>query len=87
MLCTFAPEKECLRERQGIHYDGKISVTKSGYRCIAKPDAGIPTETPFCRNPDGDSRPWCYVDNATVFWEFCDIPPCGEYFGMRTALL
>ena len=31
-----------------------------------------------CRNPDGESRPWCYIN--TIFfwvrWTFCDIRKC-----------
>src|SRR4029434_1810096 len=32
----------------------------------------------FCfRNPDADSRPWCYVYKGTqIAWEFCTLPTC-----------
>lgn len=34
----------------------------------------------FCRNPDGDSRPWCFTTNASLpedeRREYCDIPAC-----------
>uniref|UniRef100_A0A8C3THJ0 Kringle domain-containing protein n=1 Tax=Chelydra serpentina TaxID=8475 RepID=A0A8C3THJ0_CHESE len=31
----------------------------------------------FCRNPDNDSRPWCYsLREKQLSWEFCSIPPC-----------
>nr|XP_009666944.1 PREDICTED: hyaluronan-binding protein 2 isoform X3 [Struthio camelus australis] len=31
----------------------------------------------FCRNPDGDEKPWCYFKkNNKVEWDFCDISPC-----------
>ncbi|GCC36376.1 hepatocyte growth factor activator isoform X2 [Chiloscyllium punctatum] len=32
----------------------------------------------YCRNPDGDEKPWCYImlDNH-VSWEHCNIPKCG----------
>lgn len=32
----------------------------------------------FCRNPDGDEKPWCFikVNNVKVKWEYCDIPAC-----------
>ncbi|XP_009579343.1 PREDICTED: hyaluronan-binding protein 2, partial [Fulmarus glacialis] len=31
----------------------------------------------FCRNPDEDEKPWCYVKkNHKVEWDFCDISPC-----------
>lgn len=34
--------------------------------------------TLFCRNPDGDVQPWCYIpDNEDgVYWKYCDIPTC-----------
>ncbi|MBN3298886.1 KREM1 protein, partial [Amia calva] len=32
----------------------------------------------YCRNPDGDVRPWCYIPDHEdgVYWKFCDIPTC-----------
>uniref|UniRef100_A0AAY4C9R9 Kringle-containing protein marking the eye and the nose n=1 Tax=Denticeps clupeoides TaxID=299321 RepID=A0AAY4C9R9_9TELE len=32
----------------------------------------------YCRNPDGDVRPWCYVSDHEDGnnWKFCDIPTC-----------
>ncbi|TRY96768.1 hypothetical protein DNTS_014492 [Danionella cerebrum] len=30
-----------------------------------------------CRNPDGDTKPWCYVyKKAQISWEFCSVPTC-----------
>nr|XP_020646073.1 coagulation factor XII [Pogona vitticeps] len=32
---------------------------------------------PFCRNPDNDSQPWCYVlHNMQLTWEFCNVTRC-----------
>ncbi|XP_042303426.1 coagulation factor XII [Sceloporus undulatus] len=32
---------------------------------------------PFCRNPDNDSQPWCYVlHNMQLTWEFCNVTQC-----------
>uniref|UniRef100_A0A8I3MXZ2 Plasminogen activator n=1 Tax=Canis lupus familiaris TaxID=9615 RepID=A0A8I3MXZ2_CANLF len=49
----------------------------------------------YCRNPDGDSRPWCYVFQAVKYsTEFCSTPACPEggggggedcYFGKGSA--
>ena len=34
------------------------------------------------RNPDGDSKPWCYVNNDDDdYWEYCDIPECSDIDG------
>ncbi|XP_062874351.1 kremen protein 1 [Trichomycterus rosablanca] len=32
----------------------------------------------FCRNPDGDVRPWCYIADQEdgTYWKFCEIPTC-----------
>lgn len=31
----------------------------------------------YCRNPDGDARPWCYVNREESFG-FCPIPHCHD---------
>ncbi|XP_019627216.1 PREDICTED: uncharacterized protein LOC109472084 [Branchiostoma belcheri] len=36
----------------------------------AYPSAGL--ERNYCRNPDGKDRPWCYTNNATIRWMYCD---------------
>ena len=30
----------------------------------------------YCRNPTGKERPWCFVSDHVVGWEYCDIPMC-----------
>ncbi|XP_078393497.1 kremen protein 2-like, partial [Cetorhinus maximus] len=32
----------------------------------------------YCRNPDGDVQPWCYVseNEEGVYWKYCNIPSC-----------
>lgn len=31
----------------------------------------------YCRNPDGDARPWCHVmKDRKLTWEYCDIAQC-----------
>ncbi|XP_016367404.1 kremen protein 1-like [Sinocyclocheilus rhinocerous] len=39
----------------------------------------------FCRNPDGDVRPWCYIADLEdgIYWKYCDIPTCQMYLGSR----
>lgn len=32
----------------------------------------------YCRNPDGEPRPWCFTTSPTKRWEYCDIPRCSE---------
>nr|XP_015815998.2 kremen protein 1 isoform X1 [Nothobranchius furzeri] len=32
----------------------------------------------FCRNPDGDVQPWCYIADHEdgIYWKYCSIPTC-----------
>ncbi|XP_066489036.1 hepatocyte growth factor activator [Tiliqua scincoides] len=33
----------------------------------------------YCRNPDGDVKPWCYVMKGnTVSWEYCNLTLCAS---------
>ncbi|CAG0884309.1 unnamed protein product [Darwinula stevensoni] len=55
----------------------------------------------FCRNPSGKERPWCFVSDRKIKWEYCDIPMCddrdppkckvtqqgGEYTGRKNVTL
>ena len=73
---------KCLFDERGQHYRGKQNVTKSGRTCQMwsvqtphiHPWSG---EGNYCRNPDGDHKPWCYTTDPDVRFEFCDIPLCG----------
>ncbi len=41
------------------------------------PDASVEAAENFCRNPDGRPEgPWCFVEDAFVEWEQCDVPLC-----------
>ncbi|KAF1603848.1 UNVERIFIED_CONTAM: Plasminogen, partial [Eudyptes pachyrhynchus] len=81
-------EEECMY-CSGEKYEGKISKTMSGLDCQAwdsqSPHAHgyIPAKFPsknlkmnYCRNPDGEPRPWCFTTDPTKRWEYCDIPRC-----------
>ncbi|KAB0404656.1 hypothetical protein E2I00_017569 [Balaenoptera physalus] len=84
-------EDECMH-CSGENYEGKISKTVSGLDCQAwdsqSPHAHgyIPAKFPnknlkmnYCRNPDGEPRPWCFTTDPSKRWEFCDIPRCSKY--------
>ena len=30
----------------------------------------------FCRNPDNESRPWCYTTDKNRRWAFCNVKKC-----------
>nr|XP_048276730.1 plasminogen isoform X1 [Myodes glareolus] len=81
-------EEECMH-CSGEKYEGKISKTMSGLNCqdwdSQSPHAHgyIPAKFPsknlkknYCRNPDGEPRPWCFTTDPNKRWEYCDIPRC-----------
>ncbi|KAF4071076.1 hypothetical protein AMELA_G00280820 [Ameiurus melas] len=73
----------------GENYRGKISKTELGFTCqrwdSQKPNnhGYIPSVLPdkyleenYCRNPDGEPRPWCFTTNPSKRWDYCPIPRC-----------
>ncbi|XP_062267408.1 plasminogen isoform X2 [Platichthys flesus] len=82
--------EECIH-CSGEDYRGKISTTQSGFACqrwdSQKPHnhGYIPSALPekyleenYCRNPDGDPRPWCFTTSSTKRWDICSIPRCAS---------
>ncbi|PNJ34674.1 PLAT isoform 7 [Pongo abelii] len=77
----------------GLAYRGTHSLTESGASCLLwnsmiligkvytaqNPNAqalGLGKHN-YCRNPDGDAKPWCHVlKNRRLTWEYCDVPSC-----------
>ncbi|XP_009288273.1 PREDICTED: plasminogen [Aptenodytes forsteri] len=78
---------QCLSGK-GEDYRGRIAITESGNACqhwntqFPHRHGWIPDRYPckgleenYCRNPDGEKRPWCYT-TSSVRWEYCAIPHC-----------
>uniref|UniRef100_UPI00398E54A0 salivary plasminogen activator beta-like n=1 Tax=Pristiophorus japonicus TaxID=55135 RepID=UPI00398E54A0 len=88
--CEKDTKSHCINDR-GKDYRGTRDYTESGEECLhwdssdvlerkysaMRYDAaelGLGSHN-YCRNPEGDHKPWCYVW-STMYWEFCDIPKC-----------
>jgi len=83
----FHDHDECYQRDDGADYRGTVSTTKGGLKCQAwssqEPQQHVKTHAKypraglgghnFCRNPDGEERPWCYTVDEAVRWDFCDV--------------
>ncbi|XP_003252268.1 hepatocyte growth factor isoform X4 [Nomascus leucogenys] len=81
-------EVECMT-CNGESYRGLMDHTESGKICQRwdhqtphrhkflperYPDKGF--DDNYCRNPDGQPRPWCYTLDPHTRWEYCAIKTC-----------
>ncbi|XP_078494065.1 uncharacterized protein LOC113474824 [Ciona intestinalis] len=87
--------KDCFID-EGVDYTGDVSVAISGLNCqlwsLKSPHthryltsgSGIELTGKLCRNPSplGTRKaPWCFVDDSSVRWEYCNIPRCPGHEG------
>ncbi|KAG7282339.1 hypothetical protein CRUP_002727 [Coryphaenoides rupestris] len=88
-FCQMGPA-DCMVE-DGEFYRGAVSVTETGVECLYWNSAFIPRKgsNPFsdypdfdgigehnsCRNPDGDSRPWCFIKIQPLLRPPPPLPP------------
>merc|ERR1712066_935883 len=75
------------RGRKDVLYEGNLSVTRNGFKCLnwAKDgyDLVLNENHNFCRNPLGSDfsrsgRPWCYVsqEDSDRGYDWCDVKVC-----------
>ncbi|KAM8851853.1 hyaluronan-binding protein 2 [Synchiropus picturatus] len=92
-FCQVGPD-DCY-EDDGESYRGKVSETEDGDTCLYwnshfilesgtdpfnnfEDKDGLGPHN-FCRNPDGDSSPWCfYRRGKRLLWDHCDVTECPE---------
>ncbi|XP_063420539.1 plasminogen-like [Mytilus trossulus] len=80
-LCDQMPE--CLEDGNSVLYRGKRNVTASGIPCQYWSSTSPHSHTyqfnaeNYCRNSDRTTlQAWCYTQDVSVRWEYCDIPVC-----------
>ncbi|XP_054454628.1 hyaluronan-binding protein 2 [Anoplopoma fimbria] len=90
-FCEVGPN-DCYQE-DGEFYRGMVSETVEGEECLDwnsyfirqkggdpyKEYAGFDGIGPhnFCRNPDGDEQPWCFINNKRQLkWNYCKVRKC-----------
>ncbi|XP_042545419.1 hyaluronan-binding protein 2 [Dipodomys spectabilis] len=91
-FCEIGPD-DCYAG-DGYSYRGKVSRTVNQNPCLywnshlllqenynvfmEEAEAHGIGEHNFCRNPDRDQKPWCFirVNSEKVKWEYCDISAC-----------
>ncbi|XP_047655413.1 hepatocyte growth factor activator isoform X1 [Phacochoerus africanus] len=91
-LCNIVPAQSCF-VGSGTEYRGVASTAASGLSCLAWNSDLLYQELhvdsvgaaallglgphAYCRNPDKDERPWCYVvKDSALSWEYCRLAAC-----------
>ncbi|XP_018535715.1 hyaluronan-binding protein 2 [Lates calcarifer] len=90
-FCHVGPD-DCFVD-DGESYRGNVSETDDGDECLywnshfllengADPFSSFADKDGlgphnFCRNPDGDSMPWCFFRRGRrLLWDYCDVTKC-----------
>ncbi|XP_054854775.1 hepatocyte growth factor activator [Eublepharis macularius] len=92
--CSIVLSHECYRGN-GTTYRGIMKKTTSGDDCLPwnsdflyeelrsdlvanSGQLGLGPHS-YCRNPDGDVKPWCYIIKGNaVIWDYCNITLCAS---------
>uniref|UniRef100_A0A8C5D186 trypsin n=1 Tax=Gadus morhua TaxID=8049 RepID=A0A8C5D186_GADMO len=95
-FCQVDPD-DCY-EGDGEDYRGNVTETEDGDECLywnshfilengANPFSDLEDTDGlgphnFCRNPDGDTKPWCFIRKGRKLrWDYCDVEQCAEPTG------
>nr|XP_055027123.1 hyaluronan-binding protein 2-like isoform X4 [Misgurnus anguillicaudatus] len=79
----------------GESYRGKVSETENGDECLDWNSDFVLDKRSFpvtafgaseslgphnyCRNPDGDQKPWCFIKkDKRLRWDYCDVKKCSK---------
>ncbi|XP_036402545.1 hyaluronan-binding protein 2-like [Megalops cyprinoides] len=99
-FCQVGPD-DCY-EGNGESYRGLVSETEDGDDCLYwnsyfilekgtdpfssyEDDDGLGPHN-HCRNPDGDTRPWCFIRRRNKLrWDHCNVKKCPEPSVLPTA--
>ncbi|XP_055972887.1 tissue-type plasminogen activator isoform X1 [Sorex fumeus] len=93
-VCSAENNEDCYSQT-GVTYRGTHSQTMTGASCLpwnsrilvdkkytawsANSQALGLGKHNYCRNPDGDTQPWCHVlKDRKLTWEYCDVPRCSS---------
>ncbi|XP_037400282.1 hyaluronan-binding protein 2-like [Pygocentrus nattereri] len=86
-FCQVGPD-DCY-EGDGESYRGFVSETVNDLKCLPwnshllpysdfDDDDGVGPHN-YCRNPDGESKPWCFVRyKGKLRWDSCKVKQCSE---------
>ena len=71
------------RSTSGQDYVGEANTTEEGFPCQKWSDTEPNNHSfthvgdhNFCRNPDGDTRVWCYINDPLMVFGYCSVPFC-----------
>ncbi|XP_029447791.1 hepatocyte growth factor activator isoform X2 [Rhinatrema bivittatum] len=91
--CNIDATQKCYISNNAAGYRGTVKTTLSGHHCMRwnsdllyqelhvdsienAVQRGVGSH-PYCRSPDDDDTPWCYVMKAHhMSWEYCNISVC-----------